>query len=859
MVNRDTPHFGSQLRQLRQAAGLTQEELAERSGVSVKAISALERGHRQRPYPNTVRALAGGLGVSDAVRAEMLSMASTARASATVTFQPILPAAPAAIIGRDRELEEIAGLFRSGGVRLVTLTGAGGVGKSRLALEVAGNLVDDMNGHIAFVPLAPLNDPALVLPTVAQVLGVSEAVDVPARELLLERLRGEPWLLVLDNFEHVLDASPEVAGLLGECPHLKVMATSRAPLRIRAEHEYPVRPLSLPEMSHIPTLDEVAQAGSTQLFLERARSASPAFDLTQANFVAVAAICRRLDGLPLALELVAARMRYLSPTELLERLDHVLPLLTDGSRDLPQRQQTMQAAIGWSYDLLRPQERTLFRRLSIFAGGWTLEAAEAVTAWDEVSRENVLSLLASLVEQSLAVAETDQTGSTRYRMLEPVRQFAAERVEPDEAIQLSDQHLAWYLRLAQRGAQELRGPHQQQWLDRLELEHDNLRTALGWAQHEHGRNQAGLQLATALWRFWETRGYLTEARRWLANALSTNKDAPAALRAEGLNAAGNLARDQGDHAQAVAFYEESLALCREIGDIYGTARALNNLGNTMQDEARYREATASYGEALAMFRNLGQEWDIANALNNLGIALGFCGEYDQATRLLEEAIALRERIGDTSYRARSLDALGVVMQKQGNLDRAASLHEASLALRRQLEDSRGMAISLNNLGQVARYRGDYSTANLLLEESLLLRRLVGDKFGIVTTLRSLGDVARHRGNQARALDLYQESLAQQQQIGASEGLADTLFGVAAAVAAGGDACRAARLLGASDSMRESLGQAVPAVDRADYDSVTGLIQNSLSTDAYSRFLAAGRSMTQQEAIADVLAGARSGS
>ena len=854
MVNRDTPHFGSRLRQLRQAAGLTQEELAELSGVSVKAISALERGHRQRPYPNTVRALAGALGVSDAVRAELASMA---KSTVVGTFQPVLPAAPTEIIGRERELDDIAGLLRSGRARLVTLTGAGGVGKSRLALEVAGNLADDFEGKVAFVPLAPLSDPALVLPTLAQVLGVSEAVEASARELLLERLRGKPWLLVLDNFEHMLKASSDVAGLLGECPRLKVLATSRAPLRIRAEHEYPVRPLSVPEMSQIPTLDEVAQAGSAQLFLERARSASPAFDLTQANFVAVAAICRRLDGLPLALELVAARMRYLSPTELLERLDHVLPLLTDGSRDLPQRQQTMQAAIGWSYDLLRPRERTLFRRLSIFAGGWTLEAAEAVTAWDEVSREDVLSLLASLVEQSLAVAEVDQTGSTRYRMLEPVRQFAAERVEPDEAIQLSDQHLAWYLTLARRGAQELRGPNQQQWLDRLELEHDNLRTSLGWAQHEHGRNQAGLQLATALWRFWETRGYLTEARRWLAHALSMNEDAPAALRAEGLNAAGNLARDQGDHSQAVQFYTASLALCREIGDMYGTARALNNLGNTMQDEARYREATVSYGEALAMFRNLDQEWDIANAMNNLGIALGFCGEYDQATRLLEEAIAFRERLGDTSYLARSLDALGVVIQKQGNLDRAASLHEKSLALRRQLGDSRGTAISLNNLGQVARYRGDYSTASLLLEESLLLRRLVGDKLGVVATLRSQADLARHRGNQARALSLYQESLAQRQQIGVSEGLVDTLFGVAAVVAAGGDASRAARLLGASDAMREALGQTVPAVDRADYDSVGELVRNSLSADAFSRSLAEGRAMTTQEAIADALEGAGS--
>jgi predicted ATPase/transcriptional regulator with XRE-family HTH domain len=856
MVHRDTHHFGSRLRQHRQAAGLTQEELAERSGVSVKAISALERGHRRRPYPNTVRALARALDLTDEERSALATLASHRETvvADTGTFQPVLPSAPAALIGRSHELREITGLLRSGQVRLLTVTGAGGVGKTRLALAAGEDLAGDVDGRVAFVPLAPLSDPALVLPTIAQTLGLSEAGDIAVQQLLVECLRDNAWLLVLDNVEHVLDASSDVAELLAACPRLMIIATSRAPLRVRAEHEYPLRPLALPEMSYIPSLDEVAGASSVQLFLERARTAVPDFDLTQTNYVAVAAICRRLDGLPLALELVAARMRFLSPAELLARLDHVLPLLVGGSRDLPQRQQTMQAAIGWSYDLLHQQERALFRRLSIFAGGWTLEAAEAVTAWDEVSREKVLSLLASLVEQSLAVVETDQNGSTRYRMLEPVRQFAAERVEPYEAIQLSDQHLAWNLALAQRGAQELRGPHQQLWLDRLEHEHDNLRTALGWAQHEPGRNQAGLQLATALWRFWETRGYLTEARRWLAHALAANEDAPATLRAEGLNAAGNLARDQGDHVQAVAFYEESLALCREIGNVYGMARALNNLGNTMQDEARYREATLSYYEALAMFRTLGQEWDIANALNNLGIALGFCGDYDQATRLLEEAIALRERIGDTSYRARSLDALGVVMQKQGKLDRAASLHEESLALRRQLGDSRGIAISLNNLGQVARYRGDYSKANLLLEESLLLRRLVGDKHGIVATLRSLADVARHRGNHVRALDLYQGSLAQRQQTGVSEGVVDTLFGVAAVAAAGGDAIRAARLLGASDALREALGQRVPAVDHADYDSTGELIRTSLSPDDYARSLAEGRSMTPQEAIADALAG-----
>ena len=855
--------FGQRLRLYREAAGYSQEELAERAGLSANAISALERGERKRPYPDTLRRLAEALGLSDAARSEL---AAVLRVRVEGTSVPIpepgivpratveLPGEPTPLIGREREAEVVRHLLAHTGRHLLTLTGPGGVGKTRLALHVARSINDQYPDGVVWVELAPLGDPALVLSTIARALGLEKSLAGDVNDALRSWLHGRRILLVLDNFEHVLDAATDIAELLLACPDLHIVATSRAPLNIRGEQEYIVPPLELPLAGVVRDREDVAAISSVQLFVWQARQIHPAFELTEENAAIVATICRRLDGLPLALELVAARVRVLSPAELLARLDHLLPLLVGGSRDLPARQQTMRAAITWSYELLSPVEQALFRRLSVFAGGWTLEAAETAAAWGVIAVENVIDLLSRLVEQSLVVAEVSPEGGSRYRMLEPIRQFAAHRVEEaGEKMVLLDHHFAWCLSLAQRAERELVGPAQQEWLDRLEQEHDNLRVALAWSQRDDQPGTPQLQLATALWRFWATRGHLSEGRRWLEGALSTRDDVPAALRAHGLNNAGNLASDQGDFAQAAELIGASLDLRQELGDVDGTARSLNDLGNIRLNQGEYQRATQLYEEALSRFRELKTEWGTAIALQNIGIVSGFRGDYGRAVSALEEALVLWGRLGDTVGRARSLDALGAVARMQGDLTRAGMLHEESLVLRRALGDTRGLAVTLKNFGEVVRHRGDLTEASRLIEESLRLRRIIGDKLGIARSLSALADVARDQGDADRAEALYREAIAMRRQLETREGLADCLLGLAAILSADNHPARAARLLGASEALREAENPALPPVDRADFERTVAAIQGSLGPVEFDLARAAGRAMTMEQVIAEVMA------
>src|SRR5918999_525744 len=457
--------FGARLRRLREAAGLTQEELAGRARLTRNAISSLERGERKRPYPHTVRSLADALGLSEDERAALL--AAVPRQEGKVPTARValpgsaLPLKATRLVGREQDLKEVAGFLSRPEVRLLTLTGVGGVGKTRLAIEAAWEAANLFSDGVAFVALAPLGDPALVIPTVAQSLGLREAEGQTQREALYAYLREKRFLLVVDNFEHLLEAAPEVSGLIEACPELMVLVTSRAPLRVRGEQEYPVPPLSLPASTLSPDPEEVLGSPSGHLFVERARAASPTFDLAGGNAAAVAAICWRLAGLPLALELAAAKVRFLSPPYLLVRLDQVLS--AGGARDLPARQRTMRATLDWSHDLLSEPEKALFRRLSVFAGGFALEAAEAVGAKpgaaEEMDTGEVLELLGRLVEQSLAVAQAgEDSAEMRYGMLEPVRQYGLELLQhADEVEATRRRHTEYYVDLAEQAAPELKG------------------------------------------------------------------------------------------------------------------------------------------------------------------------------------------------------------------------------------------------------------------------------------------------------------------------------------------------------------------------------------------------------------------
>jgi predicted ATPase/DNA-binding XRE family transcriptional regulator len=527
--NENGPSFGTMLRELRVTAGLTQEELASRAGLTAKAVSALERGERRRPYPHTVRALSEALELSEQDRGSLLSAVPgrNAESPAADGRPTLLPVTHTPLLGRERELSEIGDFL--GGVRLLTLTGPGGVGKTRLALEAARRAEGLFSDGVAFTGLAPLEDAALVVPTVAQTLGLKEAEGRSRREALHAYLREKRFLLVLDNLEHLLEVVPEILALIEACPGLTVLATSRAPLRVRGEQEYPVGPLGTPDPSLAPRVETIAETPAVGLFVDRARAASPSFDLTEVNAAAVAAICWRLDGLPLALELAAARARFLGPTALLSRLNRALE--AGGARDLPERQRTMRSTLDWSHDLLHAPEKELFRRLSVFVGGWTLEAAESVGAAGLVEAEDVFAFLGNLIEQSLVEAEGMADGTVRYGMLEPVRQYALEKLgDCGEEAAMRRRQASFYLRFMEESGPGLRGRDQASLLRQMEAELGNLRVALRFST-ENGGAQEIARASWTSWTYWWLSGHLSEGRGWMEEALASESNMSESSRA----------------------------------------------------------------------------------------------------------------------------------------------------------------------------------------------------------------------------------------------------------------------------------------------------------------------------------------
>ena len=715
--------FGATLRELRDAAGLTQEELASRAGLTAKAVSALERGERKRPYPHTVRSLAEALELSDEQRATLLaavpnrSTEAPALPATSVKEQPsampsAAPSAPhTSLVGRERELSEIEGFLEQ--VRLLTLTGTGGVGKTRLALEAARRADVLFPEGVAFIGLAPLIDAALVIPTIAQTLGLREIEGRSAREALYAYLKDKRLLLVLDNLEHLLEVVPEVISLLEGCPDLTVLATSRAPLRVRGEQEYPVGPLGVPDPTRTPLLEEVSGAAAVELFVERARAASPSFDLTDSNAAAVAAICWRLDGLPLALELAAARARFLGPTALLSRLDRALE--AGGARDLPERQRTMRATLDWSHDLLHEPEKELFRKLSVFAGGWTLEAAEAVGEADEVDGEDILALLGNLVEQSLVVAEGAADGSVRYGMLEPVRQYALEKLEESgEAEDARRRHAAFYLALVEEAGPELKGHDQAIWLDRLETEIGNVRAALSWSV-DRGEGQKVADASWTSWTYWWLSGHISEGRRWIEEALASEPEMPATSRARLLTLAATLGQAIGDFESSRQSNDESMELFRELGDTDGMYFAMGTAGLI----------------ALAQ------------------------GQPDEALSLMEESGERRlELFGDKWASSAMFGFAATVALGQGERARARRLAERSLSLSREIGAREAVAVALPTLAGIARSDGDLERAVRLFEEGLVLSAEVGDGTNVAYYLEALAEISASEERLERAARLW---------------------------------------------------------------------------------------------------------
>jgi len=805
--------FGTLLRQHRLAAGLTQAALAERSGVADRTIQELERG-AARPRRATVRRLAVALSLLPSARAELEAVSSAPRLRTRAAREPHadsvgrqgrtlsdrrpgvppatsadvrpnnLPIQPTALLGRERELTEVRALLGDG-ARLVTLTGPGGVGKTRLAVEVASVLIDrsarsepvliaakepTFSDGIFLVELAPLTDPSLVQSAIAQVLGVQDLGGRTLVDGLREHLRSRSVLLLLDNFEHVDVAAPFVADLLGWCPELVVMATSRDPLRVRGEREYDVAPLALPTPHHLPPPSVLAQNAAVALFVERAAAIRFGFAVTEENARAIAEICIRLDGLPLAIELAAARVRTLTPDMMVGRLDRRLQLLTGGASDLPARQQTLRNTITWSHDLLTPEEQALFCRLAVFVGGCTLEAAEAVCDPGGTLALDVMDGVTSLAAQSLLRRFEGPDGEPRFTMLETIREFALEQLESSgEAMEIRRSHAAYFLALAKRAEPELVNREQGVWLRRLDADLDNVRAVFGRSLSGEIDVDLGLHTAGRLHWYWAMRGFVRETRRWTESLLAwPEATAPTSARAWALYSASALALFQADYAASEAFARESAAIFRGAGDLRESGRALARHGSAISNQ----------------------------------------GDHAAAKSVLEESVALA---------------------------RAAS-------------DEWGLAFALGQLAATFRVLGDLETARALYEESAAISEMIGDQFVLSITLVGLAHLVRVQGDQDESAATWRRALAASSRFGDHWLLPRAVAGVAGAAVIAREPERAAMLFGFAEALRESNGTREMPVWQAVVDRDVAATREALGDEAFSVAWSEGRAMTLEQAV-----------
>jgi non-specific serine/threonine protein kinase len=743
-----------------------------------------------------------------------------------------LPGQPTRFVGREQVIRQVRRQLRQEDVQLLTLTGPGGIGKTRLALQVASGLLASYPDGVFFVALGALTDPALVPSAIVQVLSSQTSPDRSALSTLTHLLRDKAMLLILDNFEHLPEAAGDIAQLMAACPRLKLLVTSRAVLNLYGEHSLAVPPLSLPAARAPMTADAASSFESVRLFVERAGAGQPDFALDDANAAAVVEICRRLDGLPLAIELAAARLRALPLPTLLERMERRLPLLTGGPRDAPARQQTLRAAITWSYDLLDERERTLFRRLAVFRG-CTLDAIQTVCCAASAAPQSTsvavvpldldpLDGASSLVEKSLLRYEVMADGQVWYAMLETIRELALERLaESDEADTVHRRHVGYYLNLAEAAEPELTGPNQAIWFGRLEREHDNVRAAIRWCEQKRYAEPA-LRLSLALWWFWSVHGHLGEGRDILTGLLERFRPRDAsqrhlALRARALQAAGYLAEFQRDYQPARVAQEEALHLFRGLGDAVGVESALHALGNValLQDDLQAAHQYIESAHDMATARN--DPWSVSAALASLADVTHRQGDLANARALMERAIETKRGVASLRDLAFHMLNLSGFLEEQGDYDGARALYDQSLEQYRQNGDQRTVGITLVRLGSLDTVQGRYDAARQALDESLAVFEDLGDLGGVALSLEGMATLAVAQSRPVRGLRLagaasvLRSSLDASPLLGSPAGLDQTLqaarqvLGEAAADAAWASGCA----LSPADAVAEARATAEP--------------------------------------------------
>lgn len=816
--------------------------------VSEVILKALAKNPQER-YSNTLQ-------LASAFRQALSDVTANQQVTVAQQTPHNLPQVLNRLVGREREVSEIGYLLQQENVRLVSLTGVGGTGKTRLATETARSLLPYFSDGVYFVNLENSIQRDMFIQEVAQVLGVKETRGRSLLDNIKTYLAEKRVLLLLDNFEQLVNCAPVLEKLLEATSQLKLLVTSRVALNLSVEKEYAVEPLKLPPPETVTAgPQELAHQAAVALFVERASEIKKNFALTNENAADVARICLKLDGLPLAIELAAARIKLLTPAQILERLSDRFKLLIANASDLPARQQTLRATLDWSYQLLEEAEKQLFARLAVFAGGFTVEAAEAVCNASGDLEIEVLDGLESLANKNLLKEYQWRDEQTRCQMLQTIREYALEKLEKSEVAEtLRESHSLYFTGLTEALHSKLKGAEQQAALQQLDSEYDNLRLSLDWSLNRKKAETAAL-LSCGLWRYWSGRNLWSEGRAYVEGVLEQFDALTTENQARILQAAGFMVQGLGEYQQAIDYYNRSLALCRKLDNKSSIATILTNLGRVADNQGDYASAEKYFLESLEVCREIGDTWSAAANLNNLGNIISNRGDYGQAEKYYQESLTLVTRLGDKTYIASALNNLGNMAAYRDDMDTAHRYYEESLKLRREVGDKLGVSYALTNLGSVAYVQKNYSLAYDYYLEGLEIRREVGEKFGVAASLTNLGLLAYQQQNYAEGIGYFQESLKLKKELQDRYGIAVALLGLAAISTKMGLAMnfqphlqRAACLCGALTALMTLMKGALQPSEREIYQEISELLQHQAGEALFDKEFAVGQSMSLEEAI-----------